>query len=214
MFVISRPGDEIALSFDAAALPPLPPGWTRTFLLYGDGFSKEMDLNSASPDTVEPLPFHGMTRYPYGPGEHYPRTPAHERYREATTRGSIALGREVLGLWALGFGLWERAFRLRTFECFHEADQRLRLRTVHGAVRPAACGIGDKSETARQTRAVTESRNVEPRGDVRENAHTPEWIGAQIRSTMFGRHARRRHARICALQSRTAPSTGNASVAL
>src|SRR5262249_20184112 len=45
MFVISRPGDEIALSFDATKLPPLPSGWKRTFLLYADGFSKEMDIN-------------------------------------------------------------------------------------------------------------------------------------------------------------------------
>ena len=44
MFVVSRAGDEIALSFDAAALPALPDGWTRTFLLYADGFSKEMNL--------------------------------------------------------------------------------------------------------------------------------------------------------------------------
>ena len=65
MFVISRPGDEISLSFDARKLPPLPAGWTRTFLLYSDGFSKEMDINSASPDQVSPLPFHGMTKYPY-----------------------------------------------------------------------------------------------------------------------------------------------------
>ena len=65
MFVVSRPGDEIALSFDASALPPLPAGWKRTFLLYADGFSKEMDINSASPDAVEPLPFHGMKSYPY-----------------------------------------------------------------------------------------------------------------------------------------------------
>ena len=49
-----------------------PPGWTRTFLLYGDGFSKEMDLHSASPDALEPLPFHGMTSYPYRPTESYP----------------------------------------------------------------------------------------------------------------------------------------------
>ena len=34
-----------------AALPPLPAGWTRTFLLHADGYSKEMDINSASPDT-------------------------------------------------------------------------------------------------------------------------------------------------------------------
>jgi hypothetical protein len=49
MFVISLPGDEISLSFDARKFPPLPPKWTRTFLLYSDGFSKEMDINSAVP---------------------------------------------------------------------------------------------------------------------------------------------------------------------
>ena len=52
-------------SFDASALPPLPAGWARTFLLYADGYSKEMDINSASPHDVGPLPFHAMTRYPY-----------------------------------------------------------------------------------------------------------------------------------------------------
>jgi hypothetical protein len=81
MFVIAKPGDEIALSFDAAAAGPLPNGWTRTFLLLSDGFSKEMDINSASPDAVDPLPFHRMTRYPYTAPEHYPDTPAHRRYR-------------------------------------------------------------------------------------------------------------------------------------
>jgi Tfp pilus assembly protein PilF len=81
MFVIAKPGDEITLSFDAADEPVLPRGWTRTFLLMADGFSKEMDINSASPERVEPLPFHGMTRYPYPAAEHYPTTAAHERYR-------------------------------------------------------------------------------------------------------------------------------------
>lgn len=74
LFVISRPGDEIALSFDATKLPPLPDGWLYTFLLYADGFSKEMDINSASPDHVWPLPFHGMSTYPYAPPESYPMT--------------------------------------------------------------------------------------------------------------------------------------------
>ncbi|MCS6806768.1 MAG: FG-GAP-like repeat-containing protein [Blastocatellia bacterium] len=74
LFVISRPGDEIALSFDATKLPPLPDGWLYTFLLYADGFSKEMDINSASPDHVWPLPFHGMSAYPYAPPESYPMT--------------------------------------------------------------------------------------------------------------------------------------------
>jgi hypothetical protein len=84
LFVVSRTGDEVSLSFDARSLPPLPPGWTRTFLLYSDGFSKEMDINSASPETIGPLPFHGMTRYPYRAPEAYPLTPARraaiERY--------------------------------------------------------------------------------------------------------------------------------------
>ena len=62
-FAVMRPGDEVTLSFDAR-MPPSPPGWTRTFLLYADGFSKEMNLHSASPDQVGPLPFHAMRAYP------------------------------------------------------------------------------------------------------------------------------------------------------
>jgi tetratricopeptide (TPR) repeat protein len=82
MFVVSRPGDEIALSFEARSLPPLAAGWTRTFLLYVYGYSKEMNLRSASPDTVAPLPFRGITMYPYSGGEHYPRTKAYREYLE------------------------------------------------------------------------------------------------------------------------------------
>jgi hypothetical protein len=77
-FVIARTGDEIALSFDAASLPVLPDGWTRTFLLYGDGFSKEMDLHSSSPDVLDPIPFHGMTAYPYDPSTRRELTPQQE----------------------------------------------------------------------------------------------------------------------------------------
>ena len=82
MFVISKPGDELRLSFAANKLPPLPKGWTRTFLLYADGFSKEMDINSASPDQVGPLPFHGMSKYPYTWPERYPLTEKRRRYLE------------------------------------------------------------------------------------------------------------------------------------
>ena len=92
-FVIARPGDEIALSFDASRLPPLPDGWTRTFLLYADGFSKEMDLNSASPDELAPLPFHGMKRYPYDPAAAPPLTPAQradmQRYHTRVVKRSL-----------------------------------------------------------------------------------------------------------------------------
>ncbi len=93
MFVISRPGDEIALSFDATRLRPLSPGWKRTFLLYADGFSKEMDINSASPDYVAPLPFHAMTNYPYSERESYPMTREHltyiERYNTRLVRSPL-----------------------------------------------------------------------------------------------------------------------------
>jgi tetratricopeptide (TPR) repeat protein len=82
LFVISRPGDELVLSFDARRLPPLPAGWKRTYLLYADGFSKEMDINSASPDAVAPLPFHGMKQYPYTAAERYPMTEARRRVIE------------------------------------------------------------------------------------------------------------------------------------
>ena len=82
MFVIARDGDEIQFEFDATGLEPLPDGWTRTFLLRADGFSKEMDINSARPDAVEPLPFHQMSGYPYAAPEQYPDTPQHRHYRE------------------------------------------------------------------------------------------------------------------------------------
>jgi hypothetical protein len=94
MFVIAKPGDEISLSFDAASQPARRDGWTRTFLLVADGFSKEMDINSASPDHVEPLPFHGMSAYPYGKGEKYPDSAAYRRYRARyNTRPVNSVGR-------------------------------------------------------------------------------------------------------------------------
>ncbi|MGH9941609.1 MAG: FG-GAP-like repeat-containing protein [Pyrinomonadaceae bacterium] len=82
VFVVSRPGDSVRLSFDARSLPTLPAGWTRTFLLYADGYSKEMDINSASPDAVGQYPFHGMTNYPYSAPEQFPWTPARRALAE------------------------------------------------------------------------------------------------------------------------------------
>jgi hypothetical protein len=48
--------------------------------LYVNGYSKEMNPRSASPDTLEPLPFHAMSGYPYGPTEHYPRSRIYRDY--------------------------------------------------------------------------------------------------------------------------------------
>jgi tetratricopeptide (TPR) repeat protein len=87
VFVISKTGDEIALTFNASDLPPLAEAMKRTFLLYSVGYSKEMDINSASPDDVSPLPFRGMTKYPYGSDEQFPMTAEKRRiYEEYTTR--------------------------------------------------------------------------------------------------------------------------------
>jgi hypothetical protein len=80
MYAIASPGDEVALTFSGSALPAAPRGWSRTYFLYADGYSKEMNIRSATPDAVAPLPFHAMRGYPYGPGEHYPDTARHRAY--------------------------------------------------------------------------------------------------------------------------------------
>jgi tetratricopeptide (TPR) repeat protein len=84
-FVIAKAGDEFALSFKE--LPAPPEGKIYTFLLYADGYSKEMDINSGSPDAVYPLPFKQMTKYPYGAEETFPMTDEKRKiYDETLTR--------------------------------------------------------------------------------------------------------------------------------
>lgn len=73
-------GDELQLSFAAAGLPSLPPGWKRDFLLFVDGWAKDGDASTAYSQSVEPLPFHQMSGYPYPAAERYPhRTDPHSR---------------------------------------------------------------------------------------------------------------------------------------
>ena len=40
-----------------------------------DGWTKDSDKNTVTGETVAPLPFHGMKRYPYGADERFPDTP-------------------------------------------------------------------------------------------------------------------------------------------
>ncbi len=68
-YVIQNAGDEITLRFDAEAFPALPDGWTRTFLIYSDGWVKDGDLNTATGDRVAPLPSRAMSGYPPSPEE-------------------------------------------------------------------------------------------------------------------------------------------------
>jgi tetratricopeptide (TPR) repeat protein len=90
--VLMGSGDEMKLRFDAASLPPPAPGWTRDFLLKVDGWAKDRDPNTAFSQSVEPLPFHGMSRYPYPAEEHFPDDPVHNLYRrEYNTRPALRL---------------------------------------------------------------------------------------------------------------------------
>lgn len=65
-YVIMNAGDEIRLTFDA---PPLPDdGWTRDFVLIGDGWVKDGNPNTAFSKTVLPLPTHDTPAYDTPPG--------------------------------------------------------------------------------------------------------------------------------------------------
>ncbi len=94
--VIMGSGDELALRFDARGLPPLREGWARSYVLAVDGWAKDSDPNTAHSQTVEPLPFQGMSRYPYGGGERFPDDEAHRRWRrEYNTRPALRLTRPL-----------------------------------------------------------------------------------------------------------------------
>ena len=82
LFVIFGRGEEVTLEFPTKGLPQTPKGWVRSFLLLSNGYAKDMDPHTAFPDTVEPLPFHGMSGYPYRDDESYPDDAEHRDYRK------------------------------------------------------------------------------------------------------------------------------------
>lgn len=86
-YIIKNAGDETTIEFSAVHLPEVPEGWKRDFLVHSVGWVKDGDLNTAEGQRVEPLPFHRMSSYPYGPEETYPYDSVHLRYlREYNTR--------------------------------------------------------------------------------------------------------------------------------
>ncbi len=77
--VVMGAGDEMTVTFQ----PPteeLPSGWVRDFLINNVGWDKDADLNTVTGQSVEPLPFQAMSRYPYPPSELFPDTAAHREY--------------------------------------------------------------------------------------------------------------------------------------
>jgi hypothetical protein len=88
-YVLMGPGDEVALKFDATGMPPAPTGHTRSYVLVSHAYCKDMDLYTATPRTLEPLPFKGMSRYPYPGREGYPTTPQHQAFRRAYNTRTI-----------------------------------------------------------------------------------------------------------------------------
>ena len=97
MYVVTRNGDEIQLDFDARRLPTLPTGWKRTYLVFADGFGKDMDINSARPETIGELPYHRMKSYPYAPGDAYPNNKRHQDYLERYNTRTI--GNQTQAAW-------------------------------------------------------------------------------------------------------------------
>jgi hypothetical protein len=86
MYAIMRHGDEILLSFDG--VPPPVDGMQRAYLVRMDLYYK---VYKDPPQTIDPLPFHAMTRYPYLAPEAYPTDPAHVDYLNSyNTREYIA----------------------------------------------------------------------------------------------------------------------------
>lgn len=60
-YVIMNAGDEMAFRFPAP--PPPAEGWTRDFILIGDGWIKDGDYNTSFSKTVLPLPSHDQPDY-------------------------------------------------------------------------------------------------------------------------------------------------------
>ena len=77
-FAIFGSGDEIVLRFDQTAKGPK--GTSRRYLLYSNGYYKSLSNRNVSP-TVEPLPFAGMSNFPYDESlEGYPQDSDHLDY--------------------------------------------------------------------------------------------------------------------------------------
>jgi hypothetical protein len=81
-YIIANAGDETTICFNADDAGDLPDGWSRDFLLYSVGWVKDGDMNTAEGNRVEPLPFHGMSSYPYEDPDSYPHSQELDSYHQ------------------------------------------------------------------------------------------------------------------------------------
>jgi len=89
--VVMAAGDEMTLSFDVSRLGALPAGWRRDYFFYARGYAKDGEPNTATFRTSEPLPFYGMSNYPY-PAAERAVSPAIQQYLDSyETRRGYAL---------------------------------------------------------------------------------------------------------------------------
>ncbi len=100
LLVVMAPGDEVAMTFDPAQLPPLPDGWQRTWMVEGHGWVKDMDLHSPASGQVEPLPFAGMGSFPPAAGAYAEDPERAEWVRRYNTRRQVP--RDPLRRWPTG----------------------------------------------------------------------------------------------------------------
>jgi parallel beta-helix repeat protein len=98
-FVVMRSGDELLLEFND---PPRQAGTDRyAFLLADDMYTIENSINGFITNSINPMPFHGMSQYPYGANESYPTDSDHQAYiadwntRDFTAPSSVSIGGDM-----------------------------------------------------------------------------------------------------------------------
>jgi len=86
MYAIMRHGDELSLEFED--IPKVQGQDRHVFMLADVMYSIKYSVKGFVSDTIEPLPFHGMSQYPYDTSvENYPNDADHNDYRaEYNTR--------------------------------------------------------------------------------------------------------------------------------
>lgn len=90
-YIISNAGDEVSISFETKDLPTLKKGWKRDFLIHSVGWVKDGDFNTAAGNTVDPLPFHEMTSYPYDLAEYEYVQGAMDEFKEEYNTREIGM---------------------------------------------------------------------------------------------------------------------------